>query len=284
MKLFDIVRLLRPLQWYKNLLVVLPLIFSRNLLNPEAVFTTLIAFASLCAISSSSYILNDIADRSKDRLNPEKASRPLASGRVGIVTAVFLVLLLCFVGFGLAILLPSKFLFTVLALFALSQLYTIWLKHEVFADIIAVSVNFVLRSVSGAFVIDVVLSPWLIAGVFFLALFLIVGKRKSELSLLKENAFSHRKVLKEYTPEIISKLGVLSTAALVLSYSLYVFFGHFHLLFITLPVALYAIFRYDSLISGGSVVARHPERVFTDVRMCFAMILWGALTIGVLYF
>ena len=284
MNLVDVISLLRPKQWYKNLLVFLPLTFSQNLTNTNALIITIAAFASLCAASSASYIINDIADRERDQQNPEKFSRPLASGRVGIITAVFMILLSCITGFGIALLLPVGFLYSVLGLFVLSQIYTVWLKHEVFADILIISVNFVLRAISGAFAIEVILSPWLIAGVFFLALFLIVGKRRGEITMLKENAFHHRKVLQEYTPEIVSRLSSLATAALVLSYTLYVFFGHYHSLFITLPVALYAVFRYDSLISQGSAVARHPEKVFTDLRMLIAMCLCAILVLGVLYF
>jgi len=72
-------RLLRPRQWYKNLLVFLALIFSGNLLNVAAIGNALLAFASFCALSSATYVINDYADRHKDRLHPEKWNRPIAS-------------------------------------------------------------------------------------------------------------------------------------------------------------------------------------------------------------
>ncbi len=279
----DLVELLRPYQWYKNLLVFLPLIFSQNITNAVALASSVLAFASLCAISSASYVLNDIVDRKSDRLNPEKRSRPLASGRIGVPLAVFIGGLLTIVGFGIALVLPIGFVYAALGLFVLSQLYSLWLKHETFADILTIATNFVIRAVAGALAIQVWVSPWLVAGVFFLALFLILGKRRSEMVLLKRRAKSHRKVLGEYTPEIIMRLSTLSTTSLVLSYALFVFFGSHQWLFVTLPFALYGIFRYESLIEEGSSIARHPHMVLTDGRMVVAIVLWAVTTVGALY-
>ncbi len=198
--------------------------------------------------------------------------------------ALIIVLLLATIGFGIALLLPTEFIYAALGYFVLSQLYTAWLKHEAFADILTISVNFVIRAVAGAFAISVWVSPWLILGIFFLALFLMFGKRTSELVLLKEKATFQRKALTAYTTETVSRLNTLATTALVISYTLFVFFGEHPWLYINLPPALYAIFRYESLVSSGSRIARNPELAFTDVRMVTAMIIWGVLTLAVLYF
>src|SRR5574341_598268 len=165
------VSLIRPKQWYKNLLVFLPLIFSGNIGNTAAIGQAVLAFVSFCALSSATYVINDYADRHKDRLHPEKWNRPIASGTVSGIEALTIVLILTTIGFGIGLLLPVKFIYAALGYFVLSQLYTAWLKHEAFADILTISVNFVIRSVAGAFAISVWVSPWLILGVFFLALF-----------------------------------------------------------------------------------------------------------------
>ncbi len=276
--------LLRTRQWYKNLLVFLAIIFSGNLLNPDAIVYSFLAFASFCALSSATYVINDYADRHKDRLHPEKWNRPIASGAVKGIEALIIVLILTTLGFGIGLLLPIKFIYAALGYFVLSQLYTAWLKHEAFADILTISVNFVIRAVAGAFAISVWVSPWLILGIFFLALFLLFGKRTSELVLLKDEAQFQRKTLTAYTPEIVSRLNTLATTALVISYTLFVFFGEHQWLYINLPPALYAIFRYESLVGTGSKIARNPELVFTDKRMMIAMLVWAALTFAVLYF
>jgi 4-hydroxybenzoate polyprenyltransferase len=280
--MWEIVRLIRPNQWYKNALVFLALIFALRLNDLNAVTTEVLAFFSLCALSSATYIMNDIVDYRVDRWHPEKRSRPLASGRISFLAALGVVVLLAIMGFGLSLLLPLQFLYAALGMFALSQLYTIWLKREPFADILAVAVNFVLRAVAGAFAIDVRVSPWLIAGVFFLALFLLVGKRKADAHFLGAAATWHRNTLSAYPPEVTNRLMAVTTSSLILSYASYVFFGEHHGLAITLPVALYAIFRYQQLIEN-SPIGRHPEKVFFDRRMLVAMGLWSVLTLFALY-
>ena len=275
---------LRPQQWYKNLLVFLAVIFSGNLLNLISVWQSILAFASFCALSSATYVINDYADRHKDRLHPEKWNRPIASGKISGIEALIIVLVLFTIGFGIALLLPIKFIYAALGYFVLSQLYTAWLKHEAFADILTISVNFVIRAIAGAFAISVWVSPWLILGIFFLALFLMFGKRTSELALLKKQAIFQRKALRSYKSGVVSRLNTLATTALVISYTLFVFFGEHPLLYINLPPALYAIFRYESLVSSGDKIARHPEIVFTDKRMVTAMLIWAIITFSVLYF
>ncbi len=280
----EFVKLIRPLQWYKNLLVFLPLIFSGNLANGTAQGQAALAFISLCALSSATYVINDYADRKKDRLHPEKKNRPIAAGTIGKIEALLIVVLLTLIGFGTALLLPTNFLYAALGYFTLSQLYTAWLKHEAFADILTIAVNFVIRAVAGALAISVWVSPWLIAGIFFLALFLTLGKRRGEIILLKDKAHLQRKTLTAYSQEVVTRLSTLATTALVISYTLYVFFGEHKLLYITLPVALYSVFRYESMISEGNKIARQPELVFTDLRMIIAILIWGAMTLAVLYF
>lgn len=274
---------LRPEQWVKNVFVLLPLFFSGNLSNPDAIFRSLIAVASFCAISSSTYVINDFFDRHKDRLNPEKMHRPIAEGKIGGVGVIILAVLLAVVSFALASLLNREVVYIIIGYFLISQVYTVWLKAEPIADILIISTNFVLRAVAGAFAIPVRVSPWLIAGVFFLALFIAINKRKGESLFLKGKAALQRTTLQFYTQEILNRLSILATTALVVSYALFVFFGDHPYLYITLPFALYVILRYDALASAGSKIARHPHAIVSDVRLCTGMLLWLLLTLLILY-
>ncbi len=274
---------LRPHQWYKNLMLFLAAIFSGNILNLSALGCSFIGFISFCALSSATYVINDWADKDRDKKHPEKRFRPIASGKIGLLGVLALVIILVSIGFSASFLLPVNFVFAGLAYFTLSQLYTVWLKHEPFADILTIAVNFVIRAVAGAFAINVYVSPWLVGGVFFFALFLLLGKRRGELMLLKKEAFFQRPSLKAYTPDVISRLSALATAALVISYSLFAFFGEHHGLFLTLPVVLYAIFYYESCVSAGSIVARKPHLAFKNPKLLFSMIIWLVLTVLILY-
>lgn len=281
--LIDYVRVLRPQQWYKNTLVFLALIFSGNLFSLPLVWQTIIAFATFCALSSSVYIINDLSDKTKDKLHPEKKLRPIASGAVNTTTAVILSIILLALGIYLSLFLPTIFTYSALAYFGLSQLYTFFLKKEAFLDILTIATNFVIRAAAGAYAISVIVSPWLILGVFFLAIYLVLGKRKADLALLKTKAGSHRETLAKYTPELTTQFSIIATTCLVITYTLYVFFGTHNALYLTLPISLYALFRYETIIQTGSKTARHPELTFLDPRMIASIAIWAILVILIIY-
>jgi 4-hydroxybenzoate polyprenyltransferase len=277
----DILKLMRIKQWYKNLVVFLPIIFLVQFFDVNSIAKTILAFFSLCLVSSTNYIINDIIDRKKDRVNPEKKNRAIASGKIsvgmGICTSTILLLAGFLIGLELGIFLP------VFLLFLLGQIYSFWLKKEAFIDVIIISTNFVIRAVAGSIVLDAPISPWLVLCTFFLALFLVVGKRESEIQFLgKENSHSHREVLGFYTKEITNTLMIVSTTALIVSYALYSFLSNFNLLW-TIPFALYVIFRYSHLIYSGSVIARHPELVLKDKRMVIGTAVWVIATFLLVY-
>jgi len=200
---------------------------------------------------------------------------------IGAGTASFICLLLAL---GTSATLGSRFLYSVLALFAVSQSYTFKLKEEAFADVILIGINFVIRAASGAFIIDVIISPWLVVGVFFLALFLAVGKREADLVYLGRKARLHKKVLQYYTPKITNSLMNIATVLLIVSYSFYSFQSQHRNLFFTLPFALYVILRYYHLVSIGSDIARHPERGIKDIRLALGSLLWLTTTLLFIYF
>lgn len=283
-KILDFIKLIRPQQWYKNLLVFLPIIFIGKAFDLNSVLLTVLGFVSLCLISSSNYILNDIIDIKKDRLNPEKKKRPLASGRIKIWQALIIFALFAAISVIIALNLNMNFLYAVIFLFGFTLFYSLILKKEPFADIIVIGINFVVRAMSGAFIIDVKISPWLILCTFFLAVYLTVGKRHSELALLGKKAINHRATLQYYTPALTNALMIIATTILIISYSLYTFLSEHNNLIYTLPFALYVIFRYFQLVYSGSSAARHPERVFLDWRMILGMLLWAGVTFYILYF
>ncbi len=281
--MFEIIKLLRPQQWYKNLLVFLPLFFAQQFTNIDNIVLVVLGFVSLCLISSTNYIINDLVDIKNDRVHPEKRKRPIASGKVGKGLAIFLAFALGIVSLVLAYNLGILFFGAVIFLFLFTQLYSFVLKHEVFADIIAISINFVVRASSGAFIIGVSVSNWLVVGVFFLALFLASGKRHADLMLLKKGAVKHKKTLKYYTKEITNSLIIVSTAVLIFMYALYTFLSHHNNLIFTIPFALYSIFRYYMLIQQGHIIARKPHYGITDPKLLLSSLIWAILTGFLLY-
>lgn len=274
MKLFDFFGVLRVNQWYKNMLVFLPILFSHNLFGINSLVLTLIGFLSLCLISSTNYIINDIIDLKRDRFHPERRLRPLASGRIKVWFSVILAFICLLIGIFLAFILDNNFLYCIIALFGLSLAYSLFLKKEAFIDVLVIGINFVIRASSGAYIIDVRISPWLIIGVFFLSLFLSIGKRHADLVFLGKSAGKYKEVLKVYSKENTTALMIVSTTLLVITYAFYSFSSEFSLLIFTLPFALYVIFRYFTLVFTGSEIARHPEKAIRDIRVVISVLLW----------
>lgn len=278
-----LLELLRIKQWYKNLLVFLPLVFAGLIFNDQSILLTLLGFTALCLLSSSNYILNDILDIEKDKQHLEKSLRPLASNQISILSASLISLLCASMALTISIFLSLQFFYVLLALFFLTQLYSVYFKNEIFLDIIFISINFVLRAISGAFILDVRLSPWLIVCTFFLSLFIALGKRKADLNFLKDKSFLHKKVLSEYTPEITNTLLIISTTSLMMSYSLYSFLSIYPHLIYTLPFSLYVILRYFYLIENDSMISRNPEYFYKDKRLLIGIILWIIAVILFIY-
>jgi 4-hydroxybenzoate polyprenyltransferase len=267
MSFMDIIRLLRVKQWYKNLVVFLGIFFAGNFFDTHMLLLTFVAFISLCLISSTNYIINDIVDRKKDRKHPEKKKRPIASGKVSVLMAMIIAIILAVVSFYIAVQLSMWFLVAVIALFVLTTLYTLILKNEVFIDILLISINFVIRAVSGVFAVKVFLSPWLILCPFFFALFLATGKRHADVLLMKDKSKTYKKVLEHYSKEITVTLMVITTAMLIMSYFMYIMSLNNIMILLTLPFVLYCIFRWYQHVFNGENLARHPELAICDVRL-----------------
>jgi 4-hydroxybenzoate polyprenyltransferase len=256
---------MRPRQWPKNAFVFVALFFDRQLDNLESVLQTFAAFILLCLMSSSVYLINDLADIESDKQHPIKRNRPLPAGELSPTVARGAAIL-----FAGGSLIAGYFLSPELAIVLLTYLliqiaYTFWLKNVVLIDVLMVAFGFVLRIAAGVAVIEVQrFSPWLYLFGGFLALFLVLGKRRHELVLLGKDAGKHRKILKEYNLDLIDRmLGLVTTSALVF-YSLYTFLAEGlptnHTMMLTIPFLMYGIFRYLYLIhvrhEGGA-----PEEI-----------------------
>lgn len=273
----------RMRQWYKNLVIFLPLFFVGLATDSKSFLLVTLGFVALCLMSSANYIMNDIADKEKDKVHPEKKFRPLVSGEISVGAAGVLAAFCATLSLSLAFFLSEYFFYILLVFFSLTQLYSFAFKNELFVDVILISVNFVLRAVSGAYILGVRVSPWLIVCTFFLALFLAVGKRRAESILLKGKAAMHRTVLDQYTPSLTNALILVSTALLLLSYSLYSFLSIYPALIYTLPFSFYVVFRYYFLVESGSPIAEKLELLYTDKRLVLGIVLWVAVVGSFIY-
>lgn len=277
----DLVVSMRPWQWYKNSLVFVALVFSGNLFNIRMFTLTVLGSIVFCIASSSQYIFNDIIDRERDMKHPIKSRRPIASGRLPPRLAAIYAALLLLTSLLISINLGMKFTLILVLYFTLNALYSLLLKHLLLIDVLAISTGFVLRAIAGALVINVAISPWLILCTFLLALFLALCKRMNELVLLS-NAAEHRKVLTLYSKEGIEQLLSITTSMVIISYSLYTFFsGHYEMM-ATIPVVIYALFRY-LLLSHLNNFEEGMEILFKDRGIIFSILTWLLAILVILY-
>lgn len=257
---------LRPRQWLKNGVLLVPLFFAQVAARSALVLDSLLAVAAFSLLSSGVYVLNDWFDREKDRLHPEKKKRPIAAGLIGGAGAVGLVGL-CWLGAaGLGYRLGPAFGAVCGAYLLLQVLYTSVLKQLVILDVMAIALGFILRVVAGAEAIHVQVSNWLFLCTLLGAVFLGFAKRRAELSALEESAAAHRANLGDYSVTMLDQMMSISAACTILAYGLYTVsketmehVGSDRLKF-TLPCVVYAVFRYLFLVhkrnAGGS-----PEKV-----------------------
>ena len=273
---------MRPKQWYKNLVIFAGILFSLNLFKLNMWLEVVAAFLIFCAMSGSVYLINDIIDCDRDKVHPKKMKRPIASGELSIFSAITTALILISVGLGCAYLLNVLFFYSTLSYFFLMLAYSLSLKNYFLVDIVTISVGFVIRAVAGCLVISVSISPWLILCAFFLALLLSIGKRRHELILMGEEAIIHRKNLDSYSLGMLEQMISITTAVLIISYSLYTFLTSNIVLMVTIPFIVYGIFRYLYLIHRRSH-GGEPEMLFSDRGLIFCLGIWILLVTIVLY-
>lgn len=280
---------MRPTQWTKNGILFAGLVFSDNrlLLEPIPLLKSLGGFVVFCLLSSAVYLMNDLADIEKDRAHPVKRARPLPAGRLSVRVAqvACAVLLLAMVPAAFA--LNPLFGGVALAYLGNNVLYNLKLKHVVLLDVFSIAAGFVLRAVGGAVVIPVEVSPWLYVLTLLLALFLGFSKRRHELMLLQAGRGSHRRVLEDYSPQLLEQMRNIITASTIIAYALYTFTApnlpENHAMMLTIPFALYGLFRYMYITheDGG---APPDELLLRDKPLLLTVVLWGLTAIAILYF
>ena len=283
-----IVRSLRPRQWVKNLLVFAGVVFAQKLFTP-AVWAALGAFVIFCGLSGAIYLLNDVADREKDRRHPDKRHRPIASGALPLRVALAVAGVLIVLGLAAAYRLSPSFALAAAGYVALLAAYSAWLKHVVIVDVLVVAIGFVLRAAAGALVVEARISGWLLICTILLALFLALGKRRHEELALEAGGVTHRPILVEYSAPFLDQTIAVVTASTVTAYALYTMspetVAKFHtaLLPLTLPFVLYGVFRYLYLLYHRQLGGNPSELFLGDRALLVNTLAWMAAVVLIIY-
>jgi 4-hydroxybenzoate polyprenyltransferase len=292
----EIVRSLRIYQWTKNLVLFAGPVFTLKILEPAYATPAVLGFFAFSLATSGVYVLNDVIDVERDRLHPTKRTRPVASGRLPVRTALLVAIALLAVGLAGCFALGPRFGVSAAAYVVLTMTYSLTLKNVVLLDVVAIAVGFVVRATAGVELLRdrigspeaVELSPWLLVCAFFLALFLAIGKRRHELSVLEGEASRHRAALGRYTERLLDQLVAVVTSATVLAYSIYTIapdtVAKFHgrPLFLTIPFVLYGIFRYLYLMYAEEKGGNPSEHLLTDRATLINVILWCLVVLLIL--
>lgn len=284
-----LVRAARPAQWVKNVFVVAPAVFAQELFATEVLGRTALAFLGFCLAASSVYLINDLRDREEDRLHPLKRHRPLASGELSPRFAVVGLLVAIAGAAGLAALLGLGYAGWIAIYVTINVAYSTWLKHVVIVDVMVVASGYVLRVLAGAAAIQVHVSRWLLLCTILLALFLILSKRRHEVTTLQGDAAGHRSVLSHYGPEFLDQMINVVTPAAVVAYALYAVdtstverFGTDALVW-TVPLVLFGVFRYLYLTYQVRGAKNPTEEILTDVPSLVNLALWSGAVLWIVY-
>lgn len=300
------IRAVRPRQWLKNVAIFASIIFTGKLLDTNLFNTSILAFLVFCAVSSSNYLFNDIMDVAKDRKHPFKKFRPIASGTLPIPLAFTFALILLGGGLLTSLNINTSFFMVVAGYVTLSYLYTLFFKHFAVVDILTIASGYFLRVYAGEAATGYHLSIWLSLAVFSLSLFLAIGKRRSELTLLQNYSDASpkdtRSTLGHYSEKLLDTYTAMFANSTFITYAFYTFLERPPIsrwqyrmfiidsfpmdrkwLMATIPFVLYGIMRYMQLIYEGK--GESPEKILTsDIPLLSTVMAWGMIAILVIYF
>ncbi|MET9684224.1 decaprenyl-phosphate phosphoribosyltransferase [Streptomyces coeruleorubidus] len=286
----DLVRLVRPRQWPKNLVAVPLSLAGGAYWNWHTLSRMAWAVALFTLAASIVYVINDVADRERDRLHPVKRARPVASGRVSVPVAVALAVLLTTALSALTVLGPWRLAWPVAGYLVLNLLYSHLLKHIALVDVFVVAAGFALRVILGSLAGGIPLSVWLVLAVYAASVMISLGKRRQELGL-GPAADRHRPTLEGYSRPFVDQMVMVTAVVAVLAYSGFLRsdaaqpFGQVALL-LTMPFVLYGLFRYLQILitegGGGDPTETllRDRKVVTSALLCIGCLAFTSVLAG----
>ena len=212
----DLLRLIRPKQWLKNVFV--------HLMDMPCLYAGLVTFVAFSLIASSVYCFNDIIDVEADRRHPVKCSRPLASGAITMPQAYGLMILMLALSIGALLLLQEHFwkvLLVVLGYYILNLAYCAELKQHAIVDVCIIAFGFVLRLLAGGFATGIVLSRWIVLMTFLITLFMSFGKRRDDVIRMNDTGEAPRKNTIRYNLAFIDQAITITASVTLVCYIMY---------------------------------------------------------------
>lgn len=273
-------KMLRPAQWLKNLMLFFPPFLAGQILMPGITVRGIVPFGAFCLVSSAGYIFNDIMDRDRDAQHPQKRLRPIASGVISLYGASLVAALLLIAGLLSAGFISPRFLLLLACYAAISTSYSLWLKKLPIVDLFCISAGFLIRLQAGGELFNVPISPWLFLTVFLLAVFLSTGKRLSESCSLGDMAGKHRISLAHYPPGFLHGTMFMTAGAVLVTYAMYAL--NRQALIYSVPLCLFGLLRYMFRVSSGK--GGDPTESLLKDRLLFVVgLLWVLMVVWSVY-
>jgi len=284
--IFNLIKLARPYQYAKNIIIFAPLFFSGMILNEEKLLSVFFAFIFFSLAASSVYILNDLMDVNEDRQHPKKKNRPIASGKVGKMVAIYTMIILLSISIFGAVVMSHLLAMFLVFYIVMNILYSIWLKHIPILDVSIIGVGFVLRIFAGTAVIQSETSMWIVVMTFLLALFLAFAKRRDDV-LLSYDAKNVRKNIIGYNLEFINTAMAIMASVIIVAYISYSVSEEVikrlntEYLYLTVFFVIIGIFRYLQITfieeKSGSPTKIFYEDLFIQLTIIFWITAFGLI-------
>lgn len=281
------IRAMRPKQWVKNVLVLAAPVAAGRLFELRILAESAWAFLAFSLVSAAVYLVNDVRDVEGDRLHPKKRFRPIAAGELTARTALILAVFCLAIGVGLGYWVAPLLGVTVAVYFVLQVLYSIFLKNQPIIDLAMVASGFLLRAIAGGVASGIPLSQWFLLVASFGSLFMVAGKRYSELVELGPEAGT-RASLERYSLTYLRFVWTTSCTAVIMSYSLWAFDqrgqGPWGVAWTAISIAPFtlALLRYAMEIDAGK--AGEPEDVVMSDHVLQGLGLLWAIPVCVAVF
>lgn len=288
----NLIRLIRPHQWVKNLVVLLPVFFGGALLHVESVYAGLVTALCFSFAASSIYCLNDIVDVEDDRQHPIKCHRPMASGAISITQGYTLMFLMFVLSMLSTFLLRQSQLETasvILFYWLLNIAYCLKLKQYAIIDVCVVSFGFVLRILAGGYATSIHLSKWIVLMTFLLMLFLSFAKRRDDVVRMNETGHAPRQNTIRYNLTFINQAITITASVTLVCYIMYTVspetIQNFHTdyLYLTSVFVLVGLLRYIQIAVVDKRSGDPTKVMLHDRFMQFVVLAFGLAFLFIIY-
>ena len=282
-------RLIRINNWTKNLIIFSPLFFAGEISNVLLLRDSLITFISFSFITSSVYILNDFMDREQDRAHQSKKYRPLASGKISVVHASVMAIVLLIVGLGIIFQLSIDTFYLSLSYVVIMVAYCLVFRKMALVDIGIIATGFVIRLYVGSTVTGIPNSMWIIIMTFLLALFITLAKRRDDLTRLAINEENTRESLNGYNITLVDSLIIVLVPIIIVSYILYCTADENitrvgNNLYLTSVFVFFGFMRYLQLIFVKKMGGDPMGLLYSDSGIQLILLFWISSFAWILYF